>query len=241
MFKDVLERNIRECMDMVPGEIDLEKEVKVTTTIDIIKKKTTAVKKLEEEIIDTRRYDSLLEETVNEGINFEIYCKEQLTFSSKYTEKLEKKLHQKYKDKSRDNKLSKLEIKKFSGEPTRGWMTFIDSFEATVDCSTNLSDVEKFNYSLLDLGKYTLRTTSGMPTTNANCKKALELLRNRFGNSQKITSALQITSAREVKITRLFYGDIEGHVKSLDGSGINSHEYGALLAPVIVKIFIILL
>lgn len=71
-------------MDMVPGEIDLEKEVKVTTTIDIIKKKTTAVKKLEEEIIDTRRYDSLLEETVNEGINFEIYCKEQLTILAKY-------------------------------------------------------------------------------------------------------------------------------------------------------------
>ena len=42
------------------------------------------------------------------------------SFSSKYTEKLEKKLHQKYKDKSRDNKLSKLEIKKLSGEPTRG-------------------------------------------------------------------------------------------------------------------------
>ena len=120
-------------------------------------------------------------------------------------------------------------------------MTFIDSFEATVHCSTNLSDVEKFNYSLLDLGKYTLRTTSGMPTTNANCKKVLELLRNRFGNSQKITSAFQITSDREVKITRLFYGDIEGHVRSLDGSGINSQEYGALLAPITVKILKILL
>lgn len=32
-------------MDMVPGEMYLEKEVKVTTTIDIRKKKTTAVKK----------------------------------------------------------------------------------------------------------------------------------------------------------------------------------------------------
>ena len=62
----------------------------------------------------------------------------------KYTEKVEKKAHQKYKDKSGNVKLSKLEIKQFCGEPT-AWMTFIDSFDATVYRSTNLSDVEKFN------------------------------------------------------------------------------------------------
>ena len=98
-----------------------------------------------------------------------------------------KKFIKKYKDKSGNFKLSKLEIKKFSGEPT-AWMTFIDSFEATVDRWANLSDVEKFNY--LYLQKDTLHTISGMPITNANYKKALELLRNRFGNPQKVISAL---------------------------------------------------
>ena len=47
LFKDVIVRNIRECMDIVSGELDLEKEIRVTSTIDIIKKKTAAVKKLE--------------------------------------------------------------------------------------------------------------------------------------------------------------------------------------------------
>ena len=37
---------------------------------------------------------------VNEGVAFEIYCKEQLPVSAKYTEKLEKKVHLKYEDKS---------------------------------------------------------------------------------------------------------------------------------------------
>ena len=164
--------------------MDLEKEMKVTSTIDIIKKKAAVVKNLEEEIVDITTDDSLLEEMVNEGMTFEIYCKEQLTILAKYSEKVKKKNHQKYEDKSRNVKLPKLEIKKFSGEPT-AWMTFIDSFEATVDRSTNLSDFEKFNHLLSHLEKDTLHIISGMPITNANYKKVLELLRNRFGNPQK--------------------------------------------------------
>ena len=119
---------------------------------------------------------------------FKFYCMEKLAIFAKYTGKVKKKVHQKYKDKSGNFKLSKLEIKKFSGEPT-AWMTFIDSFEATVYRWTNLSDVEKFNY-LLYLQKDTLHTISDIQITNANYKKALELLRNRFGNPQKVISAL---------------------------------------------------
>ena len=133
-------------------------------------------------------------------------------------------------------------IKKFSGEPT-AWMTFIDSFEATVDRSTNLSDVEKFNYLSSYLEKNALHTISGMPKTNANYKKALELLRNRFGNLQKIISThmnellklKRIASDRDVKAIQLFYDDIESHVRSLDRLGINSQECGALLVPVIIE------
>ena len=44
LFKDVIERNIRQRMDVVSGEMDLEKEVKITLTIDIIKKKAAALK-----------------------------------------------------------------------------------------------------------------------------------------------------------------------------------------------------
>ena len=214
-------------MDIVSSEMDLEKEVKVKQTIDIIKKKAAALKKLEEGILDVTTDNSLLEEMVNERMTLKIYCKKQLTILAKYTEKLEKKVQLKYEDKSRNVKLPKLGIKKFSGEPT-AWMTFIDLFEATVDRSTNLSEVEKFNYLLSYLEKDALQTISGMPITNANYKKTLELLRNRFGNPQKIISAhmnellklKRIASDRHVKAIRLFYHDIENHVRSLDGLGI---------------------
>ena len=49
LLEDVIERNVRECMDIVSGEMDLEKEGKVTSTIGIIKKKAADVKKLGEE------------------------------------------------------------------------------------------------------------------------------------------------------------------------------------------------
>ena len=44
LFKDVTERNIRQRMDVVSGEMNLEKEVKITLTIDIIQKKAAALK-----------------------------------------------------------------------------------------------------------------------------------------------------------------------------------------------------
>ena len=45
----------------------------------------------------------------------------------------------------------------------------------------------------------------------------------------------QITSDRNVKAMRLFYDNIENHVRTLDGLGINSEEYGALLASAIIE------
>ena len=62
-------------MDIVSSEVDLEKEVKVKQTIDIIKKKAAALKKLEEGILDITTDDSLLEEMVNERMTLNIYCK----------------------------------------------------------------------------------------------------------------------------------------------------------------------
>ena len=61
LFEGVIERNVRECMDIVSGAMDLEKQGKVKSTIDIIKKKAADVKKLGEEIVDiTTDYNLLV-------------------------------------------------------------------------------------------------------------------------------------------------------------------------------------
>ena len=41
--------------------------------------------------------------------------------------------------------LSKLEISKFNGDPTK-WQSFFESFQAAFGKLSNLTDVEKFNY-----------------------------------------------------------------------------------------------
>ena len=45
----------------------------------------------------------------------------------------------------------------------------------------------------------------------------------------------RITSDRDVKAIRLFYNNIENQVRTLDGLGINSEEYGAQLPPAIIE------
>ena len=74
---------------------------------------------------------------------------------------MHRKSREKHQDKTRNVKLPKLEIKNFSGK-LAAWMTFIDSFEATVDRSANLSDVEKFNFFIIIPGKGR-STPAGMP------------------------------------------------------------------------------
>ena len=68
-------------------------------------------------------------------------------------------------------------------------MTFIDSFEATVDRSTNLSDVEKFSYLLSYLEKDALHTTSGMPITNAILQEGSRVTEKSIRESIKVISA----------------------------------------------------
>ena len=179
LFKDLIEKNIKECLEL--GEMNSENEVKLVSTIDVIKKKAAAVKKLEEEIVEITSDETLLQEMIEEGKRIEIRCKEQVTILSKNIEKTEKKVLSEQKLTKPHVTLPKMVIKPFSGDPI-SWMTFIDQFEATIDRSTQISDVKKFNYLLTYLEGDAKHTISGMGVTNANYKKALELLKNRFGN-----------------------------------------------------------
>ena len=51
----------------------------------------------------------------------------------------------------------------------------------------------------------------------------------------KLLKLKRIASDRDKKAIWLFDDDIESHVRNLDRLGINSQEYGALLAPDIIE------
>ena len=74
------------------------------------------------------------------------------------------------------------------GNP-RNWKPFIEAFEAAIHSKDNLSNVEKFTYLKGFLKDTALSTIEGFPLTNDNYANALELLRQRYGNTQLVINA----------------------------------------------------
>ena len=224
-----------------------EKRRKMCPLQNVLQSKSNGVKKLYDQLIELVDEENTMEKIMQESVEFELYSKENLLLINEFIDKcrLEGKTPKLSTVDSKrfetSIKLPRIEIKKFNGELTQ-WKSFIDTFEAAIDKSS-LSDVEKFNYLKGYLLGNALKTIEGLSLTNENYPKALDLLRDRYGNVQMIISAhmsellkLQpITSEEDVSYLRLFYDNIESHVRSLLSLGVDSKNYGALLSPIIME------
>ena len=86
--------------------------------------------------------------------------------------------------------LPKININSFRGYPLE-WLTFRDSFSASVaiDKNLQLGDVEKMNYLKGMLTGGAASAISGLPLTKENYKKAVDLLKVRFGKTQVFINA----------------------------------------------------
>ena len=167
---------------------------------------------------------------MNESIKFELFSEENMTVLKAFIEQnLTRKTEQKFREKKNDSvavRLPKLEITKFDGNPLF-WQTIIDSFEASVNSNQTLSKCETFNYLRSFLERDALHAVSGMSLTNQNYDKALDLMKERYGNTQLIISChmnellklRRINSDNEVAKIRKFYDDIESNVRSLQKFG----------------------
>ena len=109
-------------------------------------------------------------------------------------------------------KLPKLELKKFHGNPMQ-WYPFWESFESAVHKNPNLSSVDKFNYFKSPLTGTAQSSVAGLALTSANHEKAVDLLKQRFGNRQMVISSHievltklpKVESIGEVKKLRSLY------------------------------------
>ncbi|XP_052227387.1 uncharacterized protein LOC127842104 [Dreissena polymorpha] len=141
---------------------------------------------------------------------------------------------------SQYHRLPKLSLPTFKGDILQS-QTFWDSFETTVHLNTNLSDIQKFSYlkSLLECDAS--RTIDGFALTNANYKRAIELLKERYGQQHKITHAimqalLQLPAPLyNLQSVRSFYDKMETHIRNLESIGQQQDTYGDLLVPVILE------
>ena len=136
-----------------------------------------------------------------------------------------------------------IEIVKFRGDYTK-WQRFIDSFKAAIHSSATLSNIDKFNYLRCYVAGDAFNKIEGLSLTNDNYIKASELLEDRYGNKQAITTAhtknllklRRVESNLDVISLRRLYDDVQAQVRSPQSLGITEENYETFLAPILMEL-----
>ncbi|XP_063435623.1 uncharacterized protein LOC134716543 [Mytilus trossulus] len=138
------------------------------------------------------------------------------------------------------HKLPKLELSKFDGN-ILNWQAFWESYDTAIHSNPSLTDAQKFNYLKTLLQNEALTTVSGFTLTNLNYSKAIDLLHQRFGQTQKITHTYMQTLLAlpapdsTVQSCRRFYDKSETLIRGLESLGQSQESYGALLIPIMLN------
>ena len=85
-------------------------------------------------------------------------------------------------------RLPKLSLPKFSGSVLQ-WKGFWDSFKAAVHNKPSVSPINKFNYLKANLEGQALMVVSGLELSNENYEVAVQMLKTRFGDTNRILEA----------------------------------------------------
>ncbi|GBN03026.1 hypothetical protein AVEN_181047-1 [Araneus ventricosus] len=139
-----------------------------------------------------------------------------------------------------NTKLPRIVLDKFGGD-IRKFHEFWPSFEAAVPDNPSLTRVEKFNYLRSLLIRGVARAISGLTLTNENYDKAVEVLKDRFGQKQAVISAYMKTLLSSQPVRRIndtlglrnLYDEINNSIRSLESFGIDIDSYGNLFYPIL--------
>ncbi|GIY16090.1 DUF1758 domain-containing protein [Caerostris extrusa] len=116
-------------------------------------------------------------------------------------------------------------------------------YEAAIHENENLQDIEKFNYFKSLLTDSAAIAISGLPLTPENYRKAVGILKERFGKKEILISGLtnrllnleQVRNTNDIFALRKLYDEMNVQIRSLESLGINSVSYGLLLRPILYK------
>ena len=86
------------------------------------------------------------------------------------------------------SKLSKLELKPFDGN-ILNWQPFWDRFQSPIDSNSSISRIDKSTYLQSFWSPSASECVSGLTTTGENYNEAVELLKQRYGNTQVLINA----------------------------------------------------
>ena len=139
-------------------------------------------------------------------------------------------------------KLPKLNLPTFNGDMTM-WNAFWDFYEVAVHKNTQLSDIQRFTYLRSLVKGMAQDTISGLALTAANYAEAITLLKERFGNKERIIakhmeallSLNTVTRQSDTKALRALYDKVETNVRELRALGVDDQAYNLLLPSVVMK------
>ena len=134
--------------------------------------------------------------------------------------------------------MPKLEIPPFSGD-ILVFRVFWDQYQAALHLRTHLKDVQKFGYLKTLLKGSAADLVSGISLTGTNYTKAIELLSDRFGNTQSLIAAhidqlLSIPKMHDiydVKMLRTVYDRVGTNIRN--HFEVDSKTYGTLLISIV--------
>ena len=112
-----------------------------------------------------------------------------------------------------------------------------------IHSNSSLSDIEKFNYLRTFLQGPALEAIAGLTLTAANYQEAVEVLKQRFGNKQRIIDKHMevllgvdaVSSDANLKALRRLYDTVEAQVRGLKAMGVTAETYGGLLSSVMLS------
>ena len=110
-------------------------------------------------------------------------------------------------------KLPKIDIVLFAGDKLK-WAEFWDSFECAIHKNKKLSNIERFNYLKGKVSGEAQRSIAGLSMTNDNYQVAVDILRDRFGDSQEVIN-LPLASSSTSSLRNLL-DNMERHLRSLE-------------------------
>lgn len=106
-----------------------------------------------------------------------------------------------------------------------------------------ISEIHKFTYLKSLLEKSAKEAVAGMALSSANYNQAIEILKRKFGNKEKIINchmealvAMEsVQSDGNVGVLRKIYDKNENHIRSLEALVVKADTYESLLCPKLLK------
>lgn len=137
-------------------------------------------------------------------------------------------------------RLPELKLSPFTGDPLK-WTEFWEQFNSAINENEGLNPASKFQYLKSLMKDEAGRTLEGMAVSSANYPKAIDLLKERYGNPQRVifshfNKLFRIGQASDdTNKLRWTHDECEKHILGLEALGVGENQYGIVFVPLILS------